>query len=299
MRTRHCSKRVEGVRLHWTELGWSDRRPPVVLLHGLNDCYRTWTHLSARLSSDRRVLALDLPGHGLSERPDATYELEWYARVVSRWVADLGLEDFDLVGHSFGGGVAQMSLLQCAERIRRLVLVSSGGLGREVALVLRLASLPRVVERFGQAFMGAGTKIALRARGQQHSERDVERFVAMNGQPGSARALGRTVKDVIDWRGQRRSLFQRAHELPALPAMAVFWGVHDNVIPISHARDLARRVEGVRVVEFEGSGHYPHYDEIDAFERAMRGFLDAAHVPPARWATSPAADALAPVRRSA
>jgi pimeloyl-ACP methyl ester carboxylesterase len=299
MPARHCFRQVDGVRLHWAEHGRSDRRTPLVLLHGLSDCYRTWMHLAPRLAQDRRVLALDLPGHGLSERPDATYELDWHARIVSRWLAELGLEGFDLVGHSFGGGVAQMILLRCANRVRRLVLVSSGGLGREVALALRLAALPRVLERFGQAFMGAGTRLTLRARGHQTSEGELARLVAMSGRPGSARALGRTVTDVIDWHGQRRSLFERAHELPTLPVMAVFWGVHDNVIPISHARGLSRRIEGVVLEEFEKSGHYPHYDETDRFEQALRTFLDTPHVPAARWVTSAESVTWEPMRSSA
>jgi pimeloyl-ACP methyl ester carboxylesterase len=280
MLQRHYSKRVEGVRLHWAELG-EGAKPPLVLIHGLNDCYRTWKHLASRLAVDRRVLMLDLPGHGLSERPDATYELEWYGRVVSSWLAALGLDRVDLVGHSFGGGVAQVLVCECPERIRRLVLVSSGGLGREVAMYLRLASVPRVVEYFGQMFMSPCTKLALRATRHVLSKKDVARLAVINAQRGSARAFARTVKHVIDWRGQRRNFFERAHEM-RLPAMAVFWGVRDTVIPVKHARDLARYVEGLRLVEFERSGHYPHHEDAEAFGYALRDFLDALHVPPSR-----------------
>jgi len=123
MRTRHRFARVEGVRLHWAELGDSPGQPPLVLLHGLNDCYRTWKRLAPRLARDRRVLMPDLPGHGLSARPDASYELRWYAHVMTHWLGVAGVRRGDVVGHSFGGGVAQMMLLQCPERIRRLVLV--------------------------------------------------------------------------------------------------------------------------------------------------------------------------------
>jgi pimeloyl-ACP methyl ester carboxylesterase len=283
----HRFRRVQDVRLHWVERGHSDRRAPLVLLHGLSDCYLTWMRLATRLV-DRPVLALDLPGHGLSERPDATYELDWYARVVSQWVSELGLDAFDLVGHSFGGGVAQMLLLHHPERIRRLVLVSSGGLGREVALALRLASVPLVLEHLGQAFMGAaGTRLTLMAKGYRLYHGELARLVAMSGRPGSARALGRTVVNVIDWHGQRQTLLAMAHALPTLPPMAVFWGVHDNVIPIAHARRLARHIDGIVFEEFENSGHYPHYDEADAFERALTSFLDVHEVPAARWTVLP------------
>ena len=144
---------VDGVRLHWVELGTPTHRAPLVLLHGLNDCSLTWKDLAPRLAPDRLVLMPDLPGHGLSGRPDASYELSWYARVVSRWMSAVGVARGDVVGHSFGGGVALMMLLTSPEHIRRLALVSSGGLGREIALTLRLAALPLVVEHLGQPFM--------------------------------------------------------------------------------------------------------------------------------------------------
>lgn len=127
MAWRHHFARVEGVRLHWAELGESTANPPLVLLHGLSDCYRTWRQIAPEFARDRRVLAPDLPGHGLSARPDASYELPWYAHVMARWLETAGVDRADVVGHSFGGGVAQMMLLECAQRIRRLVLVSSGG----------------------------------------------------------------------------------------------------------------------------------------------------------------------------
>jgi pimeloyl-ACP methyl ester carboxylesterase len=77
---------VEGVRLHWIEMGEPSAAAPVVLLHGLNNSARTWAHVAPLLAVDRRVLMPDLPGHGLSERPNAGYELDWYAHVVARWL---------------------------------------------------------------------------------------------------------------------------------------------------------------------------------------------------------------------
>jgi pimeloyl-ACP methyl ester carboxylesterase len=72
---RHRLAVVEGCRLHWLELGESTAKPPLVLLHGLTDCHLTWKEVGRSLMRDRRVLVLDLPGHGLSGHPDASYEL--------------------------------------------------------------------------------------------------------------------------------------------------------------------------------------------------------------------------------
>jgi pimeloyl-ACP methyl ester carboxylesterase len=273
---------VEGCRLHWVDVGESAAKPPLVLLHGLNDCHLTWKSVLPGLMGDRRVLVPDLPGHGLSGRPDASYKLGWYAHVIARWFDALGLDTVDVVGHSFGGGVAQVTLLESSARIRRLVLVSSGGLGREIAVALRLASLPGLVERFGQPFMGTGTRLALKVTGELLSKEEVASLSAMNARGGSARAFARTVRDIIDWRGQRQTFFKRANELTHLPAIAVFWGDRDQIIPATHAQALADCLEGIRVRLFNGCGHYPHHQQQGAFVNALRDFLDDPTVPQAR-----------------
>ena len=135
---RHFHRRVEGVLLHWVEFGplagTSVGQTPTVLLHGLNDSSLTWRQIAPGLARDRRVVVLDLPGHGTSDRPNAGYELTWYAKIVAAWIETLGLtrdEQVDVVGHSLGGGIALMLLQVCRPRIRRLVLAAPGGLGRE------------------------------------------------------------------------------------------------------------------------------------------------------------------------
>ena len=148
---------VQGVHMHWAERG---EGRPLVLLHGLSDSHRTWRRVAPALAAHRRVLMLDLPGHGLSDRPDASYDLDWNAKLVAAWFDLLGLDDVEVVGHSYGGGVAQQLLLHRTGQVRRLGLVSSGGLGRYVPLGMRLMSLP-VLEKLAQPFMHLGTRIAL------------------------------------------------------------------------------------------------------------------------------------------
>jgi pimeloyl-ACP methyl ester carboxylesterase len=160
--------------------------------------------------------------------------------------------------------------------------VSSGGLGREIAVGLRLAAIPGIVERFGQPFMGPGTRLALKVTGQLLSKDEVATLSAMNARSGSARAFARTVHDVIDWRGQRQTFFKRASELAQLPPIAVFWGDRDPIIPPSHAKALADCLEGVRMSLFDCCGHYPHHEQPDAFVNALRDFVDEATVSRAR-----------------
>jgi len=273
---------VEGIRLHWAETGEASILPPVVLLHGLTNSCRSWCRVAPLLAADRRVLMPDLPGHGQSERANANYALHWYAQVMARWLEVLGIEQADIVGHSFGGGVAQMLLLECPDRIRRLVLVAAGGLGKGVGWWLRLASLPGIVEYLGQPFMAFGTRLALNSERDGVTREDIRELSRFNAQSGSARAFARSVRDVIDWRGQRRNFRERAHEIETLPAILVLWGDRDTLIPIEQGQAFAESLDGATFRAFKGAGHYLHNQQPEAFVSTLRKFLDDPTVTAAR-----------------
>lgn len=273
---------VDGVRIHWVDAGETSDAPPIVLIHGLNNSHLSWWPVARRLAVDRRVVMLDLPGHGRSGRPDASYTLQWHTQIVARWLEAVGVEKADIVGHSFGGGIAQMLLLECVERIRRLVLVAAGGLGRGVGWWLRVASLPGFVEYLGQPFMALGTRLALRGARSGVTPEDVRDLMLLNSRSGTARAFARSVRDVIDWRGQRRHFLHRAHDIEVLPPVLVLWGDRDTLIPFAEGRAFAESLEGSIFQAFAGSGHYLHNERPEEFARVVRDFLDDPAIPSAR-----------------
>jgi pimeloyl-ACP methyl ester carboxylesterase len=279
---------IEGARLHWCEVpGPSDTKAvPLLLLHGLHDSHLSWQHVAPLFGATRRVLMPDLLGCGLSDRPDATYELSWHARVIAQWLAAIGVQEVDVVGHSFGGGVGQMLLLEPAVRVRRLGLLASGGLGRDVGVWLRLATLP-LVESFGQPFMRYGTRYFMRALNPSLRVEDLERMSAMNARAGSARAFARTVRDVIDWRGQRRMFIERAHEVARLPPVLICWGDRDGVIPIEHGIAFARAVDCVTFHRIEGVGHWLHHEKPQQVVEALRAFIDEPQLDSIRLRPAP------------
>lgn len=289
MEERHLYTRINGTVLHWVELGAKSDlpRPPVVLLHGLSDSHLAWKHVAPLLARDRRVLMPDLAGHGLSGRPDSTYTLSWHAETMAEWMTDIGLTSVDVVGHSLGGGIAQMLLLHPDHPIRRVILASSGGLGREIGLPLKLAATPFAVEHLGQPFMELATRMALRSEGTAFSDEDIRKRSSMNAQRGSARAFARTVRDIIDWRGQTRTFFERAHEVKRLPPMAVYWGDRDAIIPLRHGQSFVESVQGVELTAFPGCGHHLHGEQPQAFASAVRSFFDRDDVPAPRLRSVP------------
>lgn len=279
--------------ISWLEIRPASPRPdtvPLVLLHGLSDSNHTWDLVAPALGRSRRVLMPDLPGHGRSSRPDATYSIRWYARTIAAWLGATGLREIDLVGHSLGGGVAQRLLIELHRlgvsgqtdlpHVRRLGLVASGGLGREVAWLLRVAAATGAVERIGQPFMDRGTRLGMRLLGGEFKKPDRAHLGRLNDRAGSARALSRTLSASVGLDGQRPHFLDHAHELPKLPPIAVFWGDRDRVIPVSHVKDASTFLDGITVRRFERAGHYPHRESVPQFLPALLQFLDEPQAHP-------------------
>jgi pimeloyl-ACP methyl ester carboxylesterase len=278
-RPTHHRHSIAGVELSWSSRGSGSA---IVVLHGLADSERTWWPVMAALGKRHHVLGLDLPGCGLSARPDASYRLDWQARMVAAWLDHVGLETCDVVAHSYGGGLALWLLLYRPDVIRRLALVAPGGLGEEVALELRLAALPILIERAGQPWMGAVTSLQTWLNGHELSIPQRRRLRQMNSAPGSARAFARTVRDVIGWRGQTRYLLDRAREIRTLPSVALFWGERDRIIPIRHGEALCATLENCTLKRFPRAGHFLHWEQPQALAAALLRYLEAPDVPRAR-----------------
>src|SRR6266545_6244135 len=116
--------------------------PVIVLVHGITSTSSTWERVLPALAKRFTVLAPDLLGHGGSAKPRGDYSLGAYASGVRDLLIALGHERATFVGHSLGGGVAMQLAYQFPEHCEHLVLVASGGLGREITVLLRAASLP-------------------------------------------------------------------------------------------------------------------------------------------------------------
>jgi pimeloyl-ACP methyl ester carboxylesterase len=250
---------------------------PLILLHGLGDSHRSWRNAAPHLARHYRVLMPDLPGHGLSGRPDASYTLAWYARFVLDWMNAIGVERAHVCGHSFGGGVAQWMLLCDSTRVRSLALVAAGGLGREVAVGLRLASIPYFGPRLTPHFMGLGTRAMMQKAigdGGDIDPDEIERAVWMNNAPGTGRAFQRTVVGCVDLLGQHAQTWAHIDEIEELPPIAIFWGEKDRMIPVRHCHCSAKRLKGARVFTYPDCSHFLQLENAWGFARDLVAFLD-------------------------
>jgi pimeloyl-ACP methyl ester carboxylesterase len=271
---------LDGVELHWTERGAGS---PLLILHGLSDSQHTWGPVASELAQRYRVLCLDLPGCGLSGRPDASYSLDWQARLTASWLDHVGVTTFDVLGHSYGGGVALWLLLYRARSMRKLALVAPGGLGTEVGPWLRLAAFLGVVPAGSQLLIGPITRFLTLRHGCSLSAADRRTLCRLNSSPGTGRAFTRTVRDVINWRGQTRHLLQRVREVEQLPSIALFWGERDRVIPIRHGEALCALLENCTLWRLPNAGHFLHWQAPRELASAVLAYLDGPWLGPSRF----------------
>ena len=256
--------------------------PVLVLIHGITSDSATWRRVMPYLASRFTVIAPDLIGHGSSAKPKGDYSLGAHASGLRDLLVALGHDRATFVGHSLGGGIAMQLSYQFPERCERLVLVDSGGLGREVSLLLRAATLPGselvlpllAATRMLDAGRLAGSALA---RLGLRAGTDIEEIARGHATLSSGEARGafvQTLRAVVDPGGQRVNASNRLYLTKHLPLL-LMWGEHDSLIPASHGRATHEQLPGSRLELFAESGHFPQLDEPERFLHVLQDFIDS------------------------
>jgi pimeloyl-ACP methyl ester carboxylesterase len=275
---RETEIRLHGHRLHY-RIGGDG--PLLVLVHGITNSSASWEPVLATLARRFTVIAPDLLGHGDSAKPRGDYSLGANASLLRDFMLALGHERATIVGHSLGGGIAMQFAYQFPDRIERLVLVSSGGLGREVTALLRAVALPGAefvlpllasgplvsagttisgwINRIG---VRLGSDVAAMATGFA-SLQDIE----------ARRAFVQTARAVIDAGGQRVNATDKLYLAEAVPTL-LLWGDRDPIIPARHGIRAHELMPGSRLRIFAGAGHFPHHDDPAGFAAAITEFVE-------------------------
>jgi pimeloyl-ACP methyl ester carboxylesterase len=262
--------------------------PPLVLVHGIGDSSETWDPVLDELARRHTVIAPDLLGHGASAKPRADYSVAAYANGVRDLLGVLDIDRVTLVGHSLGGGVAMQFAYQYPERTERLVLVGSGGAGPDVSPVLRAATLPGAallltLLHLPTARWQVGRVIGLlRALGTDLGQDapDLMRVVDALPDATARAAFTRTLRSVVDWRGQVVTMLDRCYLTLGMPTLLI-WGDRDAVVPVAHAYRAHAAMPGSRLEIFADAGHFPFHTDPDRFVRVLEQFL--ATTAPAAW----------------
>ncbi|MBW2270179.1 MAG: alpha/beta fold hydrolase [Deltaproteobacteria bacterium] len=266
--------------------------PVLLLIHGMAGSATTWKHVMPALSEEFTVVAPDLLGHGCSEKGMGDYSLGNLASSLRDLLVALGHDHASIVGQSLGGGVAMQLAYQFPERCERLVLVSSGGLGREVNQLLRLLSLPgsaavlslacsAPVQRAIEGVADLASRVGLHPAPVIG---ELWRSYSSLGDEDTRRAFLRTLRAVIDREGQAVSATTRLHLAAEVPTLIV-WGGADAIIPVEHAHEAHAAIEGSRLEIFDEVGHYPHVEAPERFVAVLTEFVETTV--PAHTAISP------------
>jgi pimeloyl-ACP methyl ester carboxylesterase len=276
---------IEGVEIslhgHRVNFNIAGRGPAVVLIHGVAGRATQWDDVARLLAARHTVIAPDLLGHGESAKPRGDYSLGAHASGIRDLLVGLDVEHASVVGHSLGGGIALQFAYQFPERCDRLVLVSSGGLGGDVHLLLRAAtlpgsefvlpllahrrllelaaSLPRVLGRIG---IRTGPDLTEMFQGYQSLST-----------PEARNAFIHTLRSVIDPTGQRINASDRLYLAAKMPSLIV-WGARDRIIPVAHAQPTHEGMPGSVLELFDQAGHFPHLDDPVRFARTLQAFFD-------------------------
>jgi pimeloyl-ACP methyl ester carboxylesterase len=196
----------------------------------------------------------------------------------------LDIERVTVVGHSLGGGVAMQFAYQFPQLVDRLILIGSGGVTKDVNVALRIASLPLGSEALALLrlpmvlpalhLMGWLGGSMFGSTGVGRDIPDMLRILADLPEPTASSAFARTLRAVVDWRGQVVTMLDRCYLTQSVPVQLI-WGSSDSVIPVSHARMAHAAMPGAQLEVFDGSGHFPFHDDPDRFVEVVERFIDS------------------------
>jgi pimeloyl-ACP methyl ester carboxylesterase len=278
---RLAETRIHGHKVAYRVAG-DPALPVLVLIHGITSSSTTWDPVIPALAEHAHVIAPDLYGHGASYAPHADYSLGGFATQVRDLMDTLGHDHATIVGHSLGGGVAMQFAYQYFDHCERLVLVDSGGFGREVSIALRAGTMPGVelvlplvanrhVRNAGLAASRLLSRMPVRRR-PRPSTLEVARGYSTLAESPSRTAFVHTLRSVVEPGGQRVSAIDRLYVGAGRPTL-IIWGACDTVIPVAHAYHAHEAIPGSQLEIFEQSEHFPHMDEPSRFARVLHEFL--------------------------
>ncbi|MDV2475784.1 alpha/beta fold hydrolase [Rhodococcus zopfii] len=260
--------------------------PALLLIHGIGDNSSTWQDVIPHLAQNYTVIAPDLLGHGRSDKPRADYSVAAYANGMRDLLSVLGIDKVTVIGHSLGGGVAMQFAYQFPHMVDRLILVSAGGVTKDVHPALRVISMPVFSEtlkllrlpgampaiRIMSTVLSRLHGTALQPGALLHDTTDLVRVLSELPDPTASEAFLRTLRAVVDRRGQVVTMLDRCYLTQNLPVQLI-WGDHDTVIPVGHGYLAHSAMPGSRLEVFRGAGHFPFRDDPIRFLRVVEEFL--------------------------
>ena len=265
---------VDGVRTRIRILG---EGPPLLLLHGLGGCLEEWRFNAPFLGRAHRVYVPDFIGHGWTDKPAGRYTPLRFAGFLHSLLDRLGVERAPLVGHSFGGAISMLYATLHPERVSKLVVAGSAGLGPRVSPLLRMLCLP-ICAPLVRIRSRTAIRLAARrfvARPEQRTEEWVETTYRRLAIPGGREVFLDVIRNTLRVRGLSPEWLSEIDSvLPALRApVLILHGRQDNVVPVANVEHARRVIPQCQVRLFDPCGHDLPYECAEEFNREVLNFL--------------------------
>lgn len=261
-----------GVTLHALVAGPETAARRIVFLHGLGGSQTTWAAVLGEFVGDARVAAIDLPGHGQSDKPGKAsfaYTIDALADAVGDAIAELGMAPAVVVGHSLGGAVAMHLAHERPKAVSGLVLIASAGLGKEISgellTLVEAEPSPAEARRMLELFFEDKKLILDRGVNDMHAART---------QPGADAAMKTIANAVFSRDGQLTGLDDRLEDVN-VPTLVV-WGAFDRVVPVGHAARAAEKIKGSWLDVMSGIGHVPQIEAPGRLAETIKRWLQTA-----------------------
>ncbi|AWO82897.1 alpha/beta fold hydrolase [Gordonia terrae] len=268
--------------------------PPVLLIHGIGRSLEDWAPLTKRLTQNHRVIAIDLPGSGFTQRSALPTSLPMLASASLATLDTLGeRRPLHVVGNSLGGAVAQQLSILAPDRVASLVLISSAGFGESVALPIRFLST-RVLGRFLATHTTQSsarlTERMLFANPDLVTGSRIEHAKAIAQQPGTAEVVWETARELATLRGVRSEWREKLSTgvANARKPTTVIWGDRDRILPARHLAEARRLLPHASTHLLPGVGHMPQIEAPDEVARLFAAFVVSirANRPPGHVTTN-------------
>jgi pimeloyl-ACP methyl ester carboxylesterase len=261
-----------GSRTYYIDRGQSNRET-IVFIHGFGSSTYSWRYLIEPLAARYRVIAVDLPGFGFSDKPDIQYDMRLFSRYVTGLMDELGISSAIFAGNSMGGKITLYTAVHAPERVSRMILIDAaayphGSQGRP--FLLSLAAKPCVGE-FLSSFNSAS-----RVRGMLQdayfdeskvTDADVQAYYAPLRMAGGSRAALSLLRS-DDFGGDLAARIPGI-QVPAL----ILWGAEDTWIPVANAERLHEDLPRSELIIFPGTGHTPQEESPELVLPAIQKYL--------------------------
>ena len=272
-----ASINVQGVSIRYRDSGGSGM--PILLSHGIGGSLELWGSQFSEDLQAHRLIAWDMPGHGLSGMGEQPYDADKFARFAWQFLDALGIQRVVLAGNSLGAAVSVRMAGLAPDRVAGLALANAATLGRDVFAPFRVMTLPVLGELMNKPGPTAVERqIQAIFHNRSVATAPIREAITRNvHKPGGVKAFLATLRRMSDLGGQNTQGVSRTlGVLRAVQVPVLFvHGKHDTVVPLQHSVAAHAVTPGSTLLVLEDCGHTPQLEKPTEFNRSLSRLASA------------------------